>query len=248
MAMNYDDETLMAFADGELDEALRGEITAAMARDPALAARVAKHRALRAGISSAYSGVLSQPVPERLIAAAKRADARSGKVLQFPARTSRPPPAPWRAREWTAMAASLVLGVLVSWRFLAPGGDIAGEAGSLVARGELARTLDSQLASTQGENAPVAIGVTFRTGDGNYCRSFVMRATSTAGLACRDGGQWRIPVTTSVELPAGDIRQATASMPPAILSAIEARMTEDALDAAGELQARDANWKAAESR
>jgi hypothetical protein len=245
--MNYDDETLMAFADGELDEALRAEITAAVARDPALAARVAKHRALRAEISAAYSGVLSQPVPERLIEAAKRADARGGKVLQFPARASRPPPTPWRAREWTAMAASLVLGVLISWRFLAPG-DIAGDAGSLVARGELARTLDSQLASTQGENAPFAIGVTFKAGDGNYCRSFVMRATSTAGLACRDGDQWRIPVTTSVELPGGDIRQATASMPPAILSAIEARMTGDALDAAGELQARDARWKDAASR
>jgi hypothetical protein len=37
-------------------------------------------------------------------------------------------------------------------------------------------------------------------------------------------------------------------MPPAILSAIEARMTGDALDAAGELQARDTDWKAAETR
>ena len=43
-----------------------------------------------------------------------------GNVLQFPARSARAPSPPWRAREWVAMAASLLLGVLLSWRLLAP--------------------------------------------------------------------------------------------------------------------------------
>jgi hypothetical protein len=255
--MNYDDETLMAYADGELDEALRAQIAAAVEKDPGLARRVAKHRALRAEVAGAYSGVMNQPVPESLRAAARGnpataaapapapapAPGKGGNVVQFPARAARPPPTPWRAREWTAMAASLVLGVMLSWRFLAPGGEFASDDGSLVARGELARALDSQLASAQTGSAPVALGVTFKARDGDYCRSFVLRETSTAGLACHRGGQWRIPVTTSVELAGGDIRQATTSMPPAILAAIEERLSGDVLDATGELQARDSRWK-----
>jgi negative regulator of sigma E activity len=245
--MNYDDETLMAYADGELDEARRAEIAAALEKDPELARRVARHRALRDEVAGAYSGVLDQGVPDALRAAARGGatptTGKSGNVVPFPARATRPPPTPWRAREWVAMAASLVLGVMLSWRFLAPGGDIGSQEGALVARGELAKALDTQLASTQTATAPVALGVTFKGAGGDYCRSFVMRETATAGLACRRDGQWHIPVTTSVELAGGDIRQATTAMPPAILAAIEARLSGEVLDATGELQARDARWE-----
>jgi len=245
--VNYDDDTLMAYADGELDEAQRVEIAAAVARDPALAQRIEQHRTLRAGVASAFADVLKQPVPEHLLAAARgkpaAADNKSGKVLQFPARAARPPAAPWRGREWAAIAATLVLGVLLSWRFLAPGGDIATRGGALVARGDLAAALNSQLASNQPEDARVIIGLTFKSHDGDYCRSFVMRASATAGLACHVDGEWRIPVTNSVELTGGDLRQAAASLPASVLAAIETRRVGDALDATDELAARDANWQ-----
>src|SRR5690349_18699227 len=123
--MNYDEETLMAYADGEFDESKRAEIAAAVEKDPELARRVAKHRALRTEVAGAFSSVMDQPVPDRLLAAARgprdgeaaaAAPAREtksrGNVVQFPSRGSRAPGAPWRAREWTAMAASLVLGGL----------------------------------------------------------------------------------------------------------------------------------------
>ena len=38
-----------------------------------------------------------------------------------------------------------------------------------------------QLASEQRGEEPVLIGLTFKARDGNYCRSFVLRATRTAG-------------------------------------------------------------------
>ena len=38
--MTYDDETLMAYADGELDDARQAEIDAAISRDPDLARRM----------------------------------------------------------------------------------------------------------------------------------------------------------------------------------------------------------------
>jgi anti-sigma factor RsiW len=154
LKVKYDEETLMAYADGELDEETRAEITAAVEQDPELARRVAQQRALRAQVAGAYSDVLDQPVPDRLRAAARgplgneaqatQVQAREtrprGNVVQFPARGARAPGAPWRAREWTAIAASLVLGGVISWQFMSRSmGDIASRGGVLLASGELAR-------------------------------------------------------------------------------------------------------------
>jgi hypothetical protein len=245
--MSYDDETLMAYADGELDDAQRSAIEAAMSKDPELTRRIAKHRALRAEVSGAFATVLGQPVPGGLEAAARGAREQSaagrGKVVSFPSRASRAPATPWRAREWTAMAASLVLGVFLSWRFLAPAPQtiVAGNDG-LVARGGLAAALDSQLASDQSGDRGVLIGLTFKANDGGFCRSFVLRETGTAGLACRRDGDWLIPVTESVSLQEGGGMRPAASTP-GILQAVESRLDGEPLDAAAEKAARDSKWR-----
>ena len=247
--MKYDDETLMAYADGELDAKLRAEISAAIDNDPALARRVEQQRALRARVASTFSRVLDQPLPERLVVAARGKPAPAaavdrGKVLQFPARASRPPAAPWRAREWAAMAASLVLGVLLSWRMFAPADPEIMVAGkdALVARGELATALDSQLASEQRGEEPVLIGLTFKARDGNFCRSFTMRSTRTAGLACRAGAEWQVRATDSSLVVQEGMQQAASTLPPAILQAIETIADGAALDAQAERAAHSAGW------
>ncbi len=241
--MNYDDETLMAYADGELDEALNAEISAAVERDPALAGRVARHRALRAGVAGAFAMVLEQPVPERLLVAANGQSQRRAEVLQFPARSTPVQSMQWGVREWSAMAATLVLGVLLSWKIFAPSGAalISARDGALVARGELARALDSQLASTQRAEDAVQIGFTFEHKEGGYCRSFLLREAGTAGLACHEDGEWRIPVTAAADVPAGGLRQAT-SLPAEVLGAVDARITGETLDAAAEQDARLGGW------
>ena len=91
--MNYDDEILMAYVDGELDAKRSAEIAAAVEKEPALARRVEQQRALRAKISGAFAKVLDQPVPDRLTRAAQ---ANRGNVLKFPARQERAPDTPWR--------------------------------------------------------------------------------------------------------------------------------------------------------
>jgi anti-sigma factor RsiW len=238
--MNYDDETLMAYADGELDESLRAEISAAIERDPELARRVGQHRALRAAVTGAFATVLDRPLPERLLAAAK-GPARA-EVLQFPARSTAAPVPRWGGREWGAMAATLVLAVVISWKIFSPGAAlIDAREGALVAGGALARALDSQLASTQRPEDAVQIGLTFRSKEGSYCRSFLVGDAGTAGLACREGREWRIPVTAAAQLPAEGLRQAT-SPPAAVLSAIDARIAGEALDSAGEERARLGGW------
>jgi hypothetical protein len=134
--------------------------------------------------------------------------------------------------------------VLLSWRLLEPGNSEVFDAGKggLLARGELSRALETQLASEQSGEERVLIGLTFKAHDGNYCRSFVLRAARTAGLACRVGSEWQIPATDSSLPPEGGMQQAGSSLPPSILRLIEARMEGAALDAEGEKDARLGVW------
>jgi hypothetical protein len=245
--VNYDDETLMAYADGELDAERSAEIAAAASRDPALAQRVDAHRALRARVAGAYAAVLDGTVPDALRAAARGAApvAANGNVVRFATRAPDPQPRSWRAREWLAVAASLVLGLFISWRVFAPGGaglmDSSG--GALVARGELAQALERQLTGNEEVSRVVSIGLTFRTSGGGYCRHFALRDAQTAGLACREGGEWRIPVTAATQISRGDHAQAAGAIPPAILAAIEARIAGEPLDADGEASAARSGWQ-----
>jgi len=71
LGMNLSDETLMAYADGELDDATRQQIREAINRDPEIARRVASHQALRDSLRSSFEPVLAEAVPDRLLAAAR---------------------------------------------------------------------------------------------------------------------------------------------------------------------------------
>jgi hypothetical protein len=232
--MTYSDDTLMAYADGELDPAERAAIEQAMRTDPAIAAAVERHRALRADVAAAFAGILDEPVPARL-----RPPAPANVVSLEAAREKR---RRWSWPEWGALAATLVVGVLAGRMVPGGGPAIAGNGNQVVARGELASALDRQVGG-QG-NGAVKVGVSFAARDGAYCRSFVMG--SSAGLACREGGQWRIPVLAEGEQEAsGGYRQAGSALPPAVLDAIDARIAGKPLDAAGEEAARARSWQPA---
>src|SRR5579859_449852 len=109
--MIFSDEILMAYADGELDAATRAAVEAAAAADPQLAQRIAQHRSLRASLRAAFDPVLTEPVPERLLAAARGAGGahRTDNVVALAARRQ----ARWSWPQWSAVAASLLVGVLL---------------------------------------------------------------------------------------------------------------------------------------
>lgn len=250
--MSFSDETLMAYADGELDEQTRRDIEQAMRADPALAEKVRQHVALRNNVFNAFGGVLDEEVPQRLQAAA-----RSGKVVHLDSvrQVRTPPPAPvpqakprWSWPEWGALAATLVVGVLAGGlgsRSIDSGEQLAvfdARSGSLAASGALAQALSQQLASSTPAAGEVKIGVSFVASDGNYCRSFLL--PKAAGLACRSGGQWRIPVLSEGEAgTAGAYRQAASATPPAVLEAIDARISGKTLDAGAERAALQQGWQ-----
>jgi anti-sigma factor RsiW len=246
--MSFDDETLMAYADGELAPDLRARVEQAMREDPAVAAAVERHRALRADVFAAFAGVLDEPVPPRLQPAPAAAIGGRGQVrVDVLAQAgARPLPARWSWRQWGGMAASLAAGVLagaLGWQQVhGDGGAPFGRQGDgLVARGELADALSTRLAADAPAGA-VRVGLSFAAKGGEYCRSF--RLGATAGLACRQGGEWRIPVLAQDEqAEQAGYRQAGSGMPAAVLDAIDARIAGASLDGGAERAARDRGWQ-----
>ncbi|RJG15714.1 hypothetical protein [Massilia cavernae] len=247
--MKFSDETLMAYADGELDELTRSAVERAIRSDPALAAKVRQHAALRSNVFAAFSSVMDEPVPQRLVKAA-----RPGKVIQLnTARAARADAVAhekrrWSWPEWGAIAATLMVGIL------AGGAGIIGlqqddqvavrgyAGGAMLAQAKLADALTHQLAGAPVSPSGVRIGVSFESKDGGYCRSFIMG--SAAGLACRNGGEWKVSlVTESTAVAGGEYRQAGVEMPATVLDAIDARISGRTLDAKAEEAARSRGWK-----
>ena len=244
--MTFSDETLMAYADGELDGPTRAAVEAAMAADPEVARRIAQHQALRSRLHSAFDPVLAEALPERLLAAVRGTapQPHPGKVTAL-----RRAPVRWSWPQWAALAASLLVGVLLGpWLVRAPGrAPLVTHDGTVLAAGALARALSEQLASNQGADAAVQIGVSFRSRGGDYCRTFVLREKSAlAGLACRAQGAWRLEALAASEsAPArgGEYRAAAAALPPAVAGTLDALIAGEPLDARAEAAARDRGWK-----
>lgn len=93
--MTFTDEELMAYADGELDDARRQQIQEAIGRDPEIAHRVNAHRTLRDSLRASFDPMLEEPVPVRLVATARsgahaaQIDAGSGASAAQPDAASR---------------------------------------------------------------------------------------------------------------------------------------------------------------
>lgn len=238
--MKITDQQLMAYADGELDAAAAAEVDAAIAADPPLGEAVARHRALRRQLRDAFAPALDEPVPERLMALVRAPAAPTADVVALSPRRR------WALPEWAGMAAALVLGVALSQAFLRPGpADLRTVAGgALRAHGALAQALDRQLAAEVSPGDRIAVGLSFRDGSGTYCRSFVLRdERPLAGLACRADDGWHVPIASEAPAETGELRQAAAALPPAVLLAVETRLAGDTLDAEAERRARDAGWR-----
>lgn len=244
--MKFSDEMLMAYADGELDLVSRAEIEAAMAADPEVARAVLRHRALARRVQTAYQDVLDEPVPAAL---ARLADAPvTAPVVDLAAKRSareltRAASGRWQLPQWSAIAASVALGLFVGVLWMrTPGGPYEATADGLIARGALDAALSEQLAGSLGSGGP-QVGISFRDRGGAYCRTFhLQQEAPLAGLACRSGDAWKLQVLAAATSQQGELQPA-AAMPMAVLRAVDAAIEGEPLDAAAESAARDAGWQ-----
>lgn len=230
--MSFDPATVAAFVDGELDDLTARRIEREATSDPALAAEIARHRALKAKLTAHYAPVIDEAVPDRLrtlLTPLEKVDnslagRREAKRIRF---------APIH---WGAIAASLALGLALGLRPWMPPASVAEANGAIIAAGPLAEALDTQLASSQSTSAAVRIGLSFEDKAGRYCRSF--ESKSLNGIGCRNDGGWHLERTMGGQAGT-DYRQASSGE---LAAAAAAMMTGDPLGAAAERHARDTGW------
>jgi hypothetical protein len=224
--MTFYDETLMAFADGELDPITAKRVEKAIADDSAAAERVAVHRSLRQKMAAAYPLDIR---PDPLAAMIK-----SNTVVAMPVdtRPSRP-----RWLQVAALAACLVAGVALGTRWQS--GQVKSRGGVLVASGALAGALETQLASTAGDPRML---VSFRNKKGDYCRAFAGQAFD--GIACKNHGGWQLIRTESGSSRDGAAYRQAGSGDGALMGEAQNLMAGDPLSAAEEQGARLTKWAA----
>jgi hypothetical protein len=111
----------------------------------------------------------------------------------------------------------------------------------------LDKALSNQLASAQPAQAPVQIGVSFRSKGGNYCRTFQVREhTNLAGLACREQDKWKLEVLARGDASReshSDFRPAGSALPPSIVQAVDQAIDGEPLDAEAEARAKTHQWR-----
>lgn len=215
----FSDETLMAFADGELDDATALRVRAAAERDEALAKRLRLFAGTRDLLAREADRRTSEPVPDTLLLRARQtlaaAEAARGTGLPMrdgPTVHGRRASASRRTVWWGALAASVALVAGAVGGFVAA--DLLREpptAGGLrIALIEDPAILGALRALPSGDRARLPDGsviapvATFETADDALCREFEFATTgepSVVSVACLAGSGWIVRFATT--MPSG---------------------------------------------
>ncbi|WP_411034478.1 anti-sigma factor family protein [Shinella sp. BYT-45] len=224
---DFDDEILMAYADGELDEARSLALEEALAGDEALAERLAVFLDSRRLVAGALKPLIDEPVPEALLASVRRmAEAAAAKpedtVIAF-----RPKPRQQEAaaRRWLMPVAASLVAV------------VSGLAGFSIGRlGPAAEDSGAEIAAALNREASgrdVALGTagtvlhvvaTFRDANGDLCREYALKqpAGSTLTIACRQDGAWTTRLALTAPQAEGYVPASSQETVDAYLASIQA--------------------------
>jgi len=227
-----DETRIIAWIDGELPPEEAAAVEAAVAADPDLTALADRHRRIRARFAAAFAPLLDDPVslpkrqPARIVSLASVREERAALAR---------PQSRWRNWAWPgAVAASLLVGILAG-HGAGPAG-IADRDGALALSTPVAQALDRQ---TSGELGLVNVALSFKSHDGQFCRSFV--AQHIGGVACKAADGWQVRYAAPVDAQHGDYRMAGGDAASARM--VATMISGDPLDADGERKAIAANWR-----
>ena len=235
--MEYSDETLSAYIDGELPADEARSLEAEIQEDAKLAQRVENLRSVDAVLSEALSDVADEAVPEHIFAMVTDARDQS-KIVSLS--TARP-------RSWfqsplavaAAAAFGLAVGLVFTPRQMAESGAQI-YAGSVEGGTPLYRALET-LPSNTSENGLTPI-VTFATSDGRVCREIT--GPESRALACRSSDDWTVLAVTHEVSSAGGGTYETASASASIVFDVLAQelMHDAPMSAAQEQRLLEQNW------
>jgi hypothetical protein len=258
------DETLMAYADGLLDEAQSRALEARLAEDTALRARLEPFVVTGKPLAKLYERALSTDLPDRLVDAIFT----DAKPVAAPVPDRKPVWSPFGSlgmlRLTGALAAGLAVGVIAGW-FVRGDSGSSTTGGALMivtprgnyAKGELAQVLETspsgKISETRDETAGRLVikpDLTFLAQDGSICRQYGIetRDGSFGGVACRAGEGWRVDVHTpaprTVTVATGSVRPASGDQVPAAISgALDKMMASDPLTIQQEDELRKSGWR-----
>lgn len=224
--MNIDDETLIAYLDGELPAEGFAAVEAALASDPALARQLDRLAACDERVRRSYQAVLEEPVPPALIAAILAApDPRRRPESTPHAAPPRPTRDGWRQRlqdsadRWFGgrpglALASLALVAMGAWLFVSQqepaDSEWALRAGEPVTEHSLLVALETAPSGREVEatGRQYLVLASFERHNGSVCREFNLSgnandAADHLGVACRQAtGGWELAVVATEERPA----------------------------------------------
>jgi hypothetical protein len=220
--MTVSPDTLQAFIDGQLPPEEASAVAAQVAADPELAAYVEDQKALKAALSSP-AAMWMRRVGDRVA---------TGTASWIPA---------------VALAAGIALGVVLAGSF-GIGTDVRSQNGSLIAQGELAQALTSALPGEENaaRSGVTRVGASFWSKNAVFCRTFASKPNAPnalAGIACREGGAWRI-VATSALAPDDEGAGDSLVLPASIRGVMENLIVGEPLSGDAERQARGQGWRA----
>ncbi|MEQ1716743.1 MAG: hypothetical protein ABL907_12280 [Hyphomicrobium sp.] len=213
------DETLMAYADGALDDSECRKVEAMLAANPAQHARLAPYVVTRSALPEIFSEALTSKVPDRLVTTIMTTPIGT----RAPARATRSANTTQSGSSFAARLRDLLFPAMPSFSSaLALCSTVAVIAGAGWLAGHATRPADGSLAAisvedetlyaagplrvaleTAASNAAIEEGaliatpaLTFMSQDGRVCRQYdLVRAgkDKRSGFACRSGnGRWQI--------------------------------------------------------
>lgn len=247
------DEMLVAFADGEADEATIDAVAQALETDEALAQRLDLFVTTRQILKTELDPIVREAVPDRLtrfvMGGARDAGAR-------PALASPAAPKPRRriALPMAAALAGIVAGGLGYWAgTTSPQGraGASGMAGLAAADLALAQALanapdgERRAWRAAGQSGEIELRQSFRTERG-FCRSFGVSESKDAGwggLACRQGAGWSAQVVVAEPRMADGAFRPASGSGAAIDAFLDGARAGDALDAAAVREQIAKGWR-----
>jgi hypothetical protein len=185
------DERIVAFLDGALDDDAQAAFEAELASNSALAAEVERMLANDSLLREAFDGPMAEGADDALLARMGLAQPAAPVIDLDSRRPAEPKGANDNTSGWSRWRLPLSGGIVAALALMVTFGLGDGDGSSFDAA--LDTTPSGQIAAL-ADGSTLTPVLSFRAGDGRFCREFSLGsgAAGGSGVACRGDGGWKI--------------------------------------------------------